>query len=72
MLSERRLCRRNHGLGEISEGAAEAPSDEDGGQSPPPSYFRESHAPSGIHLARSVVNSSGHTVTIRPPCHCSM
>jgi len=35
-------------------------------------YFRWSHAPSGIHLARLVVNSSGHTVTSWPPCHCSM
>ena len=29
-------------------------------------YFRWSHAPSGIHLARLVVNSSGHTVTSWP------
>jgi len=35
-------------------------------------YFRWSHAPSGIHLARLVVNSSGHTVTSWPPCHWSM
>jgi hypothetical protein len=26
---ERRLCRRNPGLGEVSEGAVEAPSDEE-------------------------------------------
>src|SRR5262249_52232217 len=35
-------------------------------------YLRWSQAPSGIHLARSVVNSSGHTVTSCPFCHCSM
>ena len=35
-------------------------------------YLRASHAPSGIHLARLSVNSSGHTVTSSPPCHCSM
>ena len=35
-------------------------------------YFRWSHPPSGIHLARFVVNSSGHTVTSCPFCHCSM
>ena len=35
-------------------------------------YFRWSHAPSGIHFARMVVNSSGHTVTSAPFCHCSM
>ena len=35
-------------------------------------YLRWSQAPSGIHFARSVVNSSGHTVTSCPFCHCSM
>src|SRR2546425_4926656 len=40
-LSERRLCRRNRILGEASEGAVEAPSDYDGGRSPPPSLFAE-------------------------------
>src|SRR5207245_10898482 len=35
-------------------------------------YLRWSQAPSGIHLARSVENSSGHTVTSCPFCHCSM
>src|SRR5205809_57636 len=37
--SERRLRRRDLGLGEASEGAAEAPSDEDGGRSPPPGHI---------------------------------
>ena len=35
-------------------------------------YFRWSQGPSGIHLARFVVNSSGHTVTSEPFCHWSM
>jgi len=35
-------------------------------------YLRWSQAPSGIHFARLVVNSSGHTVTSCPFCHCSM
>ena len=35
-------------------------------------YFRWSQAPSGIHFARFVVNSSGHTVTSCPFCHWSM
>src|SRR5437879_9333205 len=35
-------------------------------------YLRWSQAPSGIHFARLVVNSSGHTVTSSPFCHCSM
>jgi len=37
-----------------------------------PGYFRWSQGPSGIHLARFVVNSSGHTVTSEPFCHWSM
>src|SRR2546425_7024489 len=37
MWSIRRLGRRNPVLGEVSEGAVEAPSDLDGGRSPPPS-----------------------------------
>ena len=35
-------------------------------------YLRWSQAPSGIHFARAVVNSSGHTVTSWPFCHWSM
>ena len=35
-------------------------------------YFRWSQGPRGIHLARFVVNSSGHTVTREPFCHWSM
>jgi hypothetical protein len=35
-------------------------------------YLRWSQAPSGIHFARLVVNSSGHTVTSCPFCHWSM
>ena len=35
-------------------------------------YLRWSQAGSGIHFARMVVNSSGHTVTSWPFCHCSM
>ena len=35
-------------------------------------YLRWSQGPSGIHFARIDVNSSGHTVTIWPFCHCSM
>ena len=38
----------------------------------PAVYFRWSQGPSGIHLARFVVNSSGHTVTREPFCHWSM
>src|SRR2546425_12622998 len=35
-------------------------------------YLRASQAPSGIHFARFVVNSSGQTVTSWPLCHWSM
>jgi hypothetical protein len=49
-----------------------APPREAGSGEPEPRYFRWSHAPSGIHLARLLVNSSGHTVTGTPFCHCSM
>jgi len=35
-------------------------------------YLRWSQAPSGIHFARTVENSSGQTVIIWPFCHCSM
>ena len=52
---------RSRGVGVIGVGA--------GGRA---RYFRWSQGPSGIHLARFVVNSSGHTVTSEPFCHCSM
>src|SRR5437016_8441711 len=56
---QRGLRPRNPVLGEVSEGAVEAPSDEDGGRSPPPSQRTSSvsRSPSPTRLMARTVSA---------------
>ena len=62
---DQREAHRDQGIDAAQENGGDAELSED-------VYLRASQAPSGIHFARLVVNSSGHTVTSWPFCHCSM